>query len=233
MYTDVFCRVYNEFGWNYYPEAFGQELLQWLQLKQLKPRAALDLGCGTGVLCRILQESGIPSWGMDLSPEMIRIAKASHPEGSYAVGDMRTYHPEKRFDLITATGDVLNHLPEPEQLKQVFANVYTLLTPGGYFIFDLLDSREAPEGEPFTLDFSPQVQAVFQITRPREALVQLQIRVFEDGKHAFTQTIHETIHDADLVQQLLEQAGFSVTRGSTLLPDSHRHSTTWYFIAQK
>ena len=23
MYSDVFCKVYNEFGWNYYPEAFG------------------------------------------------------------------------------------------------------------------------------------------------------------------------------------------------------------------
>ena len=29
MYSDVFCKVYNEFGWNYYPEAFGQQLLLW------------------------------------------------------------------------------------------------------------------------------------------------------------------------------------------------------------
>ena len=30
MYSDVFCKVYNEFGWNYYPEAFGEQLLKWL-----------------------------------------------------------------------------------------------------------------------------------------------------------------------------------------------------------
>lgn len=29
MYSDVFCKVYNEFGWNYYPEAFGGQLLLW------------------------------------------------------------------------------------------------------------------------------------------------------------------------------------------------------------
>ena len=27
MYSDVFCKVYNEFGWNYYPEIFGE---QWI-----------------------------------------------------------------------------------------------------------------------------------------------------------------------------------------------------------
>ena len=27
MYSDIFCKVYNEFGWNYYPEIFGEQLL--------------------------------------------------------------------------------------------------------------------------------------------------------------------------------------------------------------
>mgnify|MGYP007037141459 CR=1 FL=1 len=31
MYSDVFCKVYNEFGWNYYPEIFGEQLLIWLK----------------------------------------------------------------------------------------------------------------------------------------------------------------------------------------------------------
>ena len=77
------------------------------------------------------------------------------------------------------------------------------------------------------------MQAIFQITRPEDALVKLEIQVFEDGKKAFTQAILETIHDADAVQALLEQARFSVTRGNTLIPDPDRRSTTWYFIARK
>ena len=52
MYSDVFCKVYNEFGWNYYPEAFGEQLLQWLKNHHVPVRTALDLACGTGVLCR-------------------------------------------------------------------------------------------------------------------------------------------------------------------------------------
>lgn len=31
MYSDVFCKVYNKFGWNYYPAIFGEQLLEWLR----------------------------------------------------------------------------------------------------------------------------------------------------------------------------------------------------------
>ena len=30
MYGSLFCRVYNEFGWNVYPEVFAEQLLRWL-----------------------------------------------------------------------------------------------------------------------------------------------------------------------------------------------------------
>ena len=53
MYSDVFCKVYNEFGWNYFPEAFGEQLLSWLDLNHIQVKTSLDLGCGTGVLCEM------------------------------------------------------------------------------------------------------------------------------------------------------------------------------------
>ena len=48
MYSDVFCKVYNEFGWNYYPEAFGQQLCPG----SLRAAAFLDAvhDIGTGAL---------------------------------------------------------------------------------------------------------------------------------------------------------------------------------------
>ena len=42
MYDSLFCRMYNEFGWNEYPRAFGQQLLAWLDRKGLAVRSALD-----------------------------------------------------------------------------------------------------------------------------------------------------------------------------------------------
>ena len=67
MYSDAFCKVYNEFGWNYFPEAFGQQLLEWIDRRNVAVKASLDLGCGTGVLCEILHARGIKAAGMDFS----------------------------------------------------------------------------------------------------------------------------------------------------------------------
>ena len=80
MYSDVFCKVYNEFGWNYYPEIFGGQLLTWLQRHNVQPKNSMDLGCGTGILCEILQKSGIRAAGMDFSSGMIEIARRGNRE---------------------------------------------------------------------------------------------------------------------------------------------------------
>lgn len=65
MYSDAFCKVYNQFGWNYFPEAFGEQLLTWLHQYQITVHKSLDLACGTGVLCEILAGDGIEASGME------------------------------------------------------------------------------------------------------------------------------------------------------------------------
>jgi 2-polyprenyl-3-methyl-5-hydroxy-6-metoxy-1,4-benzoquinol methylase len=101
MYSELFCKIYNVFGWNYYPEIFGQQLLAWLKQKGITPKTALDLGCGTGVLCEILADSGMQAAGMDFSAGMIHIARQRNGQIPYEVADMITYRPVRSFDLVT------------------------------------------------------------------------------------------------------------------------------------
>ena len=233
MYSDVFCKVYNEFGWNYYPEAFAEQLLAWLADHGLRPRTALDLACGTGVLCRCLQSSGIRSRGMDFSAGMIAIARAAGPEIPYDVADMITYRPEEQFELVTCTGDALNHIPDLADVERIFANVYAYLAPGGHFIFDLLNEREISTAEPFELAFDDTISARFQITRPAENRVHLQTQVFEHGVHSFTEDIFETVHELEAVCSLLKRQGFELTKCSHRLSDDGAEVATWYLIARK
>ena len=233
MYSDVFCKVYNEFGWNYYPEAFGKQLLLWLSDHGLRPQTALDLACGTGVLCRILQENGIRSRGMDFSAGMIAIARESSPDIPYDVADMITYRPDLRFDLVTCTGDALNHIPELSDVEKIFANVYACLSPGGYFIFDLLDEQEISTAEPFDLEFDETISARFQITRPAENRVHLQTQVFEHGVLSFTEDIFETVHDREAVCEALRRQGFELLKCAHRLSDEGAEVATWYLIARK
>lgn len=233
MYSDVFCKVYNEFGWNYYPEAFGEQLLQWIERQGITVRTALDLACGTGVLCRILQKAGIESRGMDFSSGMIDIARQESPEIPYDVADMILYRPDAQFDLVTCTGDALNHIPDLADVEKIFANIHAYLAPGGYFVFDLLDEREISTEEPFDLDFDEHISARFRITRPEQNKVHLQTQVFEDGVHSFTEDIFETVHDRQAVLALLEQSGFAVTACAHRLLQSSPEVATWYLVAQK
>ena len=167
MYSDVFCKVYNEFGWNYYPEIFGEQLLIWLKRKGFSPKNSMDLGCGTGVLCRILQEAGIRAAGMDFSAGMIEIARQDAPEIPYDVADMITYRPGAQFDLVTCTGDALNHIPDLADIRRIFENVYAYTSPGGCFVFDILNEQEVSTSEPFEMDFTDTVRVWFQMTRER------------------------------------------------------------------
>ena len=233
MYSEVFCKVYNEFGWNYYPEIFSQQLLQWLKENRVNPKTCMDLACGTGVLCRILQENGIEASGMDFSQGMIQIARQESPHIHYDVADMITYRPEKQFDLVTCTGDALNHIMELADVERIFRNVFAYLSPGGYFIFDILNENEVSTSEPFEMDFTDSVRVWFQMTRPEEKQVNLKIRVFEDGKLQLEENIREKVHDLDTVCQLLRCSGFRVVRRADRLLDDGGHGTTWFVIAQK
>ena len=233
MYSDVFCKVYNEFGWNYYPEAFGEQLLKWLERHGVRVRTALDLACGTGVLCRSMKAAGIESRGMDFSEGMIAIARAESPDSPYDVADMTVSPPDGQCDAVACTGDAVNPIPGLGDVGRTFENVFAYLAPGGYFIFDLLDENEISTEEPFDLQFDEHISARFQITRPAENRVHLQTKVFEDGVHSFTEDIFETVHDRQAVLALLKKAGFSLHACAHRLLEDSPEVATWYVIARK
>lgn len=233
MYSDVFCKVYNEFGWNYYPEIFGEQLLEWLRLHNLKPRTSMDLGCGTGILCEILYKNGIQASGMDFSRGMIEIAKAGNPDISYDVADMITYRPNTQYDLVTCTGDALNHIGNLADIEKIFCNVYAYLSPGGYFIFDILNEHEISTSEPFEMDFSDSIRVWFQMLKLGEHRVNLKIRVYENGELRFEENTRETVYDPEAVCALLCRCGFEVVKCADRLLDDGNHGTTWFVIARK
>ena len=234
MYSDAFCKVYNEFGWNYYPEAFGEQLLTWLQRHHPHAKTCLDLACGTGILCEILHNSGMDASGMDFSEGMIEIARKSQPAIHYDVADMITYRPERRFDLVTCTGDALNHIADLTDVEKIFRNVYTYLSPGGYLIFDLLNRNEISTEEPFELDYSDTVKAQIQMLQPEYGRVNLQIRVYENGVLQFEEIIRERVHEPADICDLLRKCGFEVVKcADQLLDDAPYHGTTWFIIAKK
>ena len=193
----------------------------------------MDLACGTGILCGILDHAGIQASGMDFSSGMIEIARENFPHIYFDVADMTTYRPDKHFDLVTCTGDAVNHIAQLADVEKIFRNVYAYLAPGGYFVFDLLNENEVSDSEPFDMDFTDTTRVWFQMTRPGEKKVNLKIKVFEKGSLAFEENIRETIHDPGTICNLLKSCGFTdVVCRDRLLPEN-KAGTTWFVIAQK
>lgn len=233
MYGEIFCRVYNEFGWNYYPEIFGEQILSWLDRRGLSPRRTLDLACGTGVLCRILQARGAESWGMDLSEGMITVAREAGGGVHYDVADMTAYRPDTVFDLVTCTGDSFNHIQDPEDLRKIFRNIHGYLAPGGWLVFDLLRESEVSDSEPFESPWGENGRIWFRMTRPAPGKVHLTVRHYEDGRLNFEEVIRETLHDPARILGLLREAGFTDIRCADRLLEDSAPGTTWFITARK
>ena len=133
---DPFARIYDRhwgaFATNVYP------ILDHLVLRDLPPGSAvLDLCCGTGQLAAELSQHGYRTTGLDGSAGMIEIAKKNAPDVDFVLQDARNIDLPRRFSAVFATYDSLNHVMTADELEQVFRGVFTVLRPGGHFVFDL------------------------------------------------------------------------------------------------
>jgi toxoflavin synthase len=98
----------------------------------------LDLACGFGFYTRRFKQHGAATVvGVDISPEMIRLAtqrEQAAPLGSaYQVGDAVTLPRLGPFDLVAAAY-LLNHAASQDQLLGMCRRVYDNLGAGGRFI---------------------------------------------------------------------------------------------------
>ncbi len=101
------------------------------------PATVLDLCCGTGRLAERLLQAGYQVWGVDLSSEMIRLARQNAPTGTFIVADARDFSLEVCFDAVLCTFDSLNHMLTDAALAEVFACVHRHMAPHAVFAFDV------------------------------------------------------------------------------------------------
>jgi SAM-dependent methyltransferase len=95
---------------------------------------ALDVGCGcTGRFIDLLLQEGFTPEGVDISEEMIRLAKIKHPEINFYEKDICEWKLPKKYDFITAW-DSLWHVPL-EQQANVLAKLIASLNRNGVLIF--------------------------------------------------------------------------------------------------
>ncbi len=90
----------------------------------------LDVACGTGVVIPDYLKRNVASvTAVDISPEMVKIARAKFPQENVTVlcGDIEEVQLARKFDCIMVY-NAFPHFPDPEKLIDTLSG---LLAPGG------------------------------------------------------------------------------------------------------
>lgn len=99
-----------------------------------------DVGAGTGIFTRKLKKAGYKVVGVDISQEMLSIAKdLSVKENlniNYLKADMRNLKTFEKLDFITSVNDGLNYIPQKDVAK-TFSAFSKSLKRGGILLFDV------------------------------------------------------------------------------------------------
>jgi len=104
---------------------------------QFEIKNILDLGCGTGIHAKSLSLRGYNVLGLDLSEEMIKIAKLKASENlKFIVGDMSNFEINMKFDSIISMFSSFGYLTKNKQIESSLNSIKKHLKPGGLFILD-------------------------------------------------------------------------------------------------
>jgi trans-aconitate 2-methyltransferase len=122
----------------------SQPFFDLLELVQPAPGGrAVDLGCGTGELTRVLHErlGAAETLGIDSSPAMLeRAAQFAGGGLRFELADIATFTAERPFDVVFSNA-ALQWLPDHESL---IPRVAELVAPGGQLAFQVPANADHP-----------------------------------------------------------------------------------------
>ena len=112
---------------------------------ELRDAAVLDVGCGAGLLSEVLAQAGAKVTGIDLAPNLLKVARLHGLESGIKVEYRETAvealadEMPAAFDAITCM-EMLEHVPEPASVVDACA---TLLKPGGRLFLSTINRTPA------------------------------------------------------------------------------------------
>lgn len=119
-------------------EQWGDNIKELLHQYKIEEGLVAELGCGTGAITRRLAKAGYDMIGIDLSYEMLDIARQQSTDDIlYLCQDMRSFELYGTVRAVVSICDSMNYILREEELKQVFSLVNNYLDPGGIFLFDM------------------------------------------------------------------------------------------------
>lgn len=235
-----------------YDEVMDDQLYEeWLAFtKRHLPentKRILELACGTGILSVKLAQAGFDVTGLDLSSDMVELAKKREAEfesgAKFIEGDMLELSDDTLYDAVTCYSDSLCYMPDKEALLQAFAGVYLSLKENGQFIFDVHSIYQIEElFKEYSYHYQTDEFAFLWESYPGEVDFSVEhfltffVQDEKDEKFTRFDELHEErTYPIETYRELLEQVGFKSVEVLADFTDGAPEETSkrWFFVCHK
>jgi SAM-dependent methyltransferase len=219
------------------------DLLDALAESGHRSGTVVDLGCGSGILARVVVESGYDVVGVDLSPDMVELARATAPSSRLTVGSFHDAELPAGCVGVTAIGEVLNYGTDDrsglDAVGRLATRVHEALAPGGVWLFDVSGpGRAGPTGvfkQFHRTDTWCLGMTATESSDRRRLDREISIFVPEvDGRYRRIEELHVLhLYDRDDLAALLQEAGFDVeVEDGYRTPVAHPNALPGWYVAR-
>ena len=207
-------------GFGFHARAASEELLRHLRRRGHDKGVVVDLGCGTGILARIVADAGYDVLGHDQSAEMLKIARRNAPQVRFR----RASFVDVQLPAcvaVAAVGEVLGYAFDPRAgrpaLRNLFSRIHTALRPGGLFLFDVAGPGRGPargvrtrffEGQDWTICSETSENRAAKTLRRHSVFFRRDGRLYRRGEELHVLNLYEP----NEVEEDLAAASFRVRR---------------------
>lgn len=212
-----FAEVYDLFMDNVPYEDWCRYLVHLLRRYGVKDGLVLELGCGTGKMTRLLAKAGYDMIGVDVSEEMLGIARQAESTGAdilYLNQDMREFELYGTVGAVVSICDSMNYITEEEDLRKVFSLVNNYLDPGGIFVFDLntLYKYRKVLGEQVICENREEGSFIWEndydeAARLNEYGMTFFVREADGRYRKYEETHYQRAYEIEKIKELIENSG--------------------------
>ncbi len=110
-------------------------------LKKYNCNSLVEIGCGTGNLAQRFVESGFEYTGLDISDDMLTIAKNNNPAICFLKSGMQDFVLAQKISSAIITGRTISYLLTNEEVTNTLTAIFDNLKDPGIVCFDFIDAN--------------------------------------------------------------------------------------------